>query len=396
MSETKGDIIRDIKIAIIAHCCRTGGGLFGTLNLLKAMKNVVENERFLLICSAGYGFEDIELPANSESYVYADSHSPFARYWFEKYKLPKIVIDYNPDVIFGAANVGLSSVSSPQAIFVRQAYLFYDKTYYPQIPLKLQLRIAALKVQIKKALPNTDLILCQTDVVKQRFSEKYQYPEDKVKILRLPPPVEIRPESGLQTPSVIKRSSESFYVLVLTRYMPHRNPRLLIPICQKYAEQIRAKKIKFITTVETSHGFHARKFLRQIHENGFEDIIINVGDISRQELPAYYFFSDILWLPTTLETLGLAFLEAMTMGVPILAPDIDFAHYVCGNAAIFYNPWKYDSIFEKIVMLRDKSALREDLVKQGKSQLCDRSRFAEDWEEVAADLIQHLRFLAKR
>ena len=69
-----------IKIAIIAHACRGGGGLFQTANLLKALKNVAQDEQFLLVCSAGYGFEEIRLPDNSELFVYKGKHNPLERY----------------------------------------------------------------------------------------------------------------------------------------------------------------------------------------------------------------------------------------------------------------------------------------------------------------------------
>ena len=59
-----------IKIAIIAHACRGGGGLFQTANLLKALKNVTEDEQFMIVCPAGCGYEEIELPANSKLFVY--------------------------------------------------------------------------------------------------------------------------------------------------------------------------------------------------------------------------------------------------------------------------------------------------------------------------------------
>jgi glycosyltransferase involved in cell wall biosynthesis len=387
--------MKNIKIAFIAHCCRTGGGLFGTLNLLRAMKSVAHDMRFLLIYSTGYGYEDIELPAGSEKFAYRGSHRPIARYWFEKSKLPKIIKDYNADVIFGAANVGLSSISIPQAVFVRQAYLFYDKKYYPQIHLKLQLRIAALKWQTRKMLPFTNRIYVQTPIAKHRFSEKYHYPESQIKVLTLPTPAEIYPIEGVESPAVFDKSSGNFYILALTRYMPHRNPSVLIPLCRKHGNQIRERKIKFITTVELEGNRRVGTFLKNISKYHLEDIIINVGSLSRQGVVKYFSHSQAFWMPTTLETLGLPFLEAMTMGVPILAPDIDFARYVCGEAAVFYDPWDINSVFEKIMLLRQDSALRKTLAEQGKVELADRTRFSANWEEVADDILRELRELAQ-
>lgn len=331
--------MKKIKIAIIAHACRAGGGLIGTLDLLRALKNVSQKEQFLLVCSAGYGYEDIELPVNTEYFVYTGGHSLPERYWFEHIKLPKIVERYGPDVIFAAGNIGLTEPSVPQAVFIRQAYLFYEMKYYPQIDWRLRLRMAALKVKVRKSLRRTNLVFCQTPVVRKRFSEEFNYPEKQISIVRFPAPAKVKPREKLVAPVVFDRSSKDFYILVLTRYMPHRNPGVLIPFCMRYGKELRSRGIKFITTVGDSVYRRAGAFLRDISRHNLGDIIVNVGSLSREDVLRFFTYSDVLWMPTTLETLCLPYLEAMAMGVPILAPDLDFARYVCGSAALFYDPW---------------------------------------------------------
>ncbi len=382
-----------IKIAVIAYACRRGGGLFQTINLLKALKNVTEDEQFMIVCPAGCGYEEIELPANSKLFVYKGSHSPL-RYWFELHTLPKIVRNYKPDVIFGPANVGLTNPPVPQALFMRNAYFFYDKKHYPDMNLRTRLRIASLRPQIRKCVSVTDLIFCQTPVVKRRFCEKYHYPEGQIRILGFPPPKEITPITGSEAPSVFDRSSDNFYILLLTPYIPHRNPGVLIPLCRRYGVQIRQKQIKFITTVQVKDHPRAGAFLKEISRQHLEDVIINVGPLSRKDVARYLCCSDLLWLPTLLECLPTSYLEAMSVGVPILAPNLDFANYVCGDAAVYYNPWDVDSMFEKIMLLRENQEISQTLMSKGKLQLQDSKKFPQSWEEVAATTLRELRKLA--
>jgi len=387
--------MRKIRIAVIAHYCRIGGTLTGTLNLLKALKNVVQNEQFLLVCSAGCGYQDIDLPANTEIFVYEGLHSPLSRYRFERVILPKLVGRYGPDVIFGTANVGLPNPVSPQALLMQQAYLLYDKSHYPDIHLRLRVRIAALRAQVKNSLRATDLVLCQTPVVKRRFANRFGYPESKIRILRWAPPAEIGPASADGLPSTLDNDADSLHVLLLTRFMPHRNPGTLIPLCLRYGKELRTKRVRFTTTIEPKDDPHAARFLRNISDKCLDDLIINVGSLSRADVVKYYANSHVLWLPTTLETLCLPFLEAMSIGVPILAPDLDFARYVCGDAAIFYDPWDMESMFSKILLLRDDPPLRRQLIEKGRAELGNRDKFAANWDEVAADVLRYLRLLAE-
>jgi len=387
--------MKKLKIAIIAHACRAGGGLIGTLDLLRALKNVAQKERFLLVCSANYGYEDIELPADSEFFVYKGGHSLIERYWFETITLPRIVEGFSPNVIFGAGNTGLVKPKVPQAIFIQQAYLLYDKRYYSDIHFLLKLRMELLRRQIEKSLAATNIVFTQTPIVGQRFSKRFNYPQDNINLLRWPVPEGIKPSANLQVPSVIQKSPEGFYVLVMTRHMPHRNPDILIPLCTRYGREIRSRGIRFITTIEAAEGYRARRFLKGISKNHLEDIIINVGSLSREEVLKYFTYSDVLWMPTTLETLCLPYLEAMVMGVPILAPDIDFARYVCGKAALFYDPWDIESLFSKVMLIREDACLKEQLGQMGKMELGNKKKFSENWDEAASDVLMALRGLAE-
>jgi glycosyltransferase involved in cell wall biosynthesis len=384
-----------MRIVIIAHSCRMGGGLIGTVNILKAFKNVAQDEQFFVVCPADCGYEKIELPRGSELFVYKGSHSPMRRYWFEAVELPKVVKKYKPDVVFGPGNAGLTNPGVPQALFIRQGWLIYDKKHYPDMSLWLKVRLAALKSQVKKSLPATDLIFCQTPVVKRRFSKKYRYPENQIEILRFPPPMEITTKPDAEIPSFLDKSSGNFYVLLLTRYLPHRNPNILMPLCQRYGSQIREKRIRFITTIEENDDPQAGIFLKNISKYGLEDVVINVGQLSRGDVSRYFSYIDVLWLPTLVETLCLPYLEAMNCGVPILAPDLDFARYVCGEAASFYDPWNLESIYDKIVSLRENPSLCKELSAKGKTNLTDRERFASDWTEVASDVLVSFRKLLR-
>jgi glycosyltransferase involved in cell wall biosynthesis len=386
------------KIAIIAHGCRTGGTLVSTPNLLRAIKNVAEHEEILLVCSEGCGYEQIELPSGSRRYIYKWGHSPVVRQWFERVTLPKIIDAYNPDVIFGPGNIGLTKPKAPQAILIRIAYLFYDrKKYYPNATIKERMRLAALRNQVKTSLVNgTNLVFVQTPVVRERVAAAFDYPITQIKVLRLPPPADIRFPSDDAVPSVFRSGENDFNILIMTPYMTHRNPDVLIPLCRNYCRQLREQHIRFITTITSGEHRYAERFLKNISRYGFEDIILNVGELSRSEVTKYLTNSQLLWLPTMIETLCFPFLEAMALGTSVMAPDLDFARYVCGNAAIFYDPWDIDSIFRDIMLVRENAALRKELVEKGKAQLGDRKIFAGSWEETATDLIHELRTLAEQ
>lgn len=383
-----------IRIAIIALPCRTGGGLVGTKNILRAWSEINQDDSFLVIAPPNCGYENIALNSQFQLYIYKGSHAPWARYWFEEKVMPKIVNDFSADVILGIGNIGLTKTKTPQALFIRQACLFYPQTHFSDISFRSRLRLAALKHQVKKSLPDTNILLVQTPIVRKRLADEFEFAEDKIHVIRFAKPDEIDDGQKIDCPSVISESPESFFFFALTPYYPHRNPGDLLPLCKKYKKQIRARGVKFITTVNKSDHPKAGKYIQSIKKLGLEDIIINVGFLSRSDVCSFMNFSHCLWMPTLVETLGIPYIEAMNCDLPILTPNVDFAHYVCGDAAAYYEPWNIDSLFNKIILIRDNQQFRENLIAQANIERQDETKFARNWREVANDIQIRLKEIA--
>ena len=68
----------------------------------------------------------------------------------------------------------------------------------------------------------------------------------------------------------------------------------------------------------------------------------------------------------------------------------------CDDAALYYDPWDVDSIFEAIKLLRNDQELRDKLVKNGKTQIANEQKFSHDWKEVANKVLTQLRNIAKK
>ena len=115
-----------------------------------------------------------------------------------------------------------------------------------------------------------------------------------------------------------------------------------------------------------------------------------MGPLKEGELAGYFLNADALFFPSLLESFSATYLEAMHFGLPILTSDLDFARYICGDAALYFNPWNPSDIIEKICILRDNNNLRKKLVDEGRQRI---SSFFKSWEEIIADLISDLESL---
>ena len=80
----------------------------------------------------------------------------------------------------------------------------------------------------------------------------------------------------------------------------------------------------------------------------------------------------------------------MHFGVPILTTDLDFARYICGDAAAYYDPGRQESFMETFLTLKSDGDLCKKLVEAGHRQL---NKFSHNWIDMAKMAINELTHL---
>jgi glycosyltransferase involved in cell wall biosynthesis len=76
----------------------------------------------------------------------------------------------------------------------------------------------------------------------------------------------------------------------------------------------------------------------------------------------------MLVMPSLVETVGLPMLEAMSLGLPVLAADRPYAHDICQDAAWFFDPLSSADFAAKSARLLLDPSLRNDLAVKGRAR----------------------------
>ena len=66
-----------------------------------------------------------------------------------------------------------------------------------------------------------------------------------------------------------------------------------------------------------------------------------------------------------------------------LISDLDFAHDVCGDAAVYFDPWRSQSVRDAIVHLKSHPELGQALAAKGKMRL---QTVFKSWDGIAEDV----------
>lgn len=91
-------------------------------------------------------------------------------------------------------------------------------------------------------------------------------------------------------------------------------------------------------TLTTNRGDRLQKRTLQDLFAHASPLVDFVGAVSRADLPTLYGHHDALLFPSRFESFGLPLLEAMVMGMPIVATDEEWAREICGAAARYAPP----------------------------------------------------------
>ena len=119
---------------------------------------------------------------------------------------------------------------------------------------------------------------------------------------------------------------------------------------------------------------------RQVLRDGLSDVVF-VGGKSQEELPRYYKTADVFCSPATgLESFGIVLLEAMAVGKPIVATDIEgYASVLThGREGLMVPPRDVDQLAGALIRFMKDEKLRREMGQRG---LLTARNYS--WERVA-------------
>lgn len=115
---------------------------------------------------------------------------------------------------------------------------------------------------------------------------------------------------------------------------------------------------------------------------GNDPRIVRHGTLGPDAMIARYRACDALVFPSLQESYGLPLVEAMFLGLPVLAANLPYAHALCGDGAIYFDPNDPGALVAAIQTLRARldASWRPDWTTQ-------LAAIPRDWDEVARRML---------
>lgn len=180
-------------------------------------------------------------------------------------------------------------------------------------------------------------------------------------------------------------AKSDFVLLWLGIFMPHRRLEDAIEAVSRLKSQGFAVKL-LLAGSDRSFPEYFNSLKALAAQVGVSYDITFAGKVADEEIQDFYCASDVFLFPNENQTWGLAVLEAMSCGTPVLVSQGAAVHEVLtdGENALLFPPRNPDALAARIHELATQPALRARIAQQGMELV--RTKF--NWEQFARQIEQ--------
>ena len=231
---------------------------------------------------------------------------------------------------------------------------------------------AAMRYRVSRAifranLPRVAEILVQTSSMRDMLIATYPIAPEHVHIVAQPPP-EWLLKTQLRRTARVKATDARLRLFYPAAGYPHKNHRLL---ARATGPRWSATIAQALLTVPAKHNPQPGSAWIEC-----------VNRLQPDAMLRAYAQADALLFLSKAESFGLPLVEAMWIGLPVVAPDLPYARALCGNSAIYFDPDDDSSLFEALAQLRARLDVGWWPDWSGQLAAIPRS-----WSEVAARMV---------
>jgi glycosyltransferase involved in cell wall biosynthesis len=354
-----------MKLFVNTTNLKQGGSLQVSASVISEFVNFTEHEYHIFLSPQLAAILDkAAFPANFHFYDFSfNPISSVSSLLSFRWKMNSYERQLKPDFVLTIFGPALWKPKAPHLLGFANGLYLYDKSKFIQeiwlnTPLKrlyFYTRRSILLGQLKK---EATLLWTETGFAQGEISKALSFPKERIAVISntYGPAYEAYPKRDRQA-----QSGQPFTFLYLTADYPHKNLDLfntLLPILKE-----RGVNCRFRLTL-LPEVFKARF-------PGYQDepMLENIGPLPPDKGPEAYDVADALFFPSFIETFSANYPEAMVMRRPILTSDLPFAHDICMDAALYFDPFNPNDAASAIEKLVNDAGLRDDLVNKGLQRL---------------------------
>ena len=378
-----------MKILInVVNARNVGGGLQVVHNFLlgtqKIPRSDVEWYYAVSEClDTVYLNDEFKANAKGRYHVYPNQPDFFHTYRTVQNKLMQLEEEINPDVIYTILGPCYNFFKHREVIRFVHPWIVTSNPYaWSTLPFKTKVRMKLHIVLLKKLVNRVKYIVTQTEAVKNGLICKLGKVPDSIRVVNNVLPAVYASRDN--TPIV----EESGWVEIpAVGSGEHKNLDIIPEVLKELEDTYGIKNYRFHITLPKSSPV-LPIIETKIKELGYQDRVVNHGNLKQQDLAILYRKCKISYLPSVLEVFSASTIESMYFQLPTVATDLFFNTEVFGDSCLYYTPKNAKEAAKQIVKAVTDEKLRKELQEKMKIQIKKFSSFDKYYNDTVDFLIE--------
>lgn len=353
-----------MKVMVDASVCSKGGGVQVALALIK---NIILDSEFEIVFVASPQI-DSQLTEDQKSkikYYYLEINENIFGKRRQGKRLLEIEKIHSPDLVFVVFGPSywrpkaktLQGFALPLMVYPETR----DKVYNSKkIEFFYQKILNYYKAKLVRK--NSDYIVVETSAFKQRVHDYLKIDLSKIFVV----------ENSFNPNFLLERIGEDqaidlINIFIPTAYYPHKNLEILVETAFILYER-NQNNIKFNFLIDET-SVEWEKIILDAKLKGVAHYFHTYGSVKNSEMAGLYASTDFVLLPTVAEASTAVYPESFISKKVLLTSKIDFALELCGDAAVYFDPYDAEDIAEKIISILLDTNLQQTLIEKGLKQV---------------------------
>lgn len=223
-----------------------------------------------------------------------------------------------PDVIFSLNNTGEQYDGARQIVYYHQPLPLYK--YHFSLFNENERSVALFKLYfpwfVKQSLKHTDTLIVQTDIIRQLFAQRFNFPVSKIELAF--PDVE---KVDISRTAIYKFENGYYHFVYPATFVGYKEHITIARALKTLIGNGVLNQIKIHLTIK---GGEIPKLEDEINTFGLRQNFVFHGPMPHDQLLSMYKAADGLLFPSVIETIGLPLLEGAAFGLPVLANDLEY------------------------------------------------------------------------
>jgi glycosyltransferase involved in cell wall biosynthesis len=355
-----------------------GGGALENIKvlLLRLAKDNPQDE-IVIVCNQESKLNELEIISNITIVNPKEFfHKELTRLYLGFWGLKKLVKELGPDIVWSMNLGSYVKLNAINILSVNNSHQVYPLAYTQSHP-KSRLSVIIMRFFFRLSLKVADRVITQTEVIKSYIERLAPNKNISVisKVVENIEDIKEKPIPSDVMAKLLKIKSKVKMLYVATNYH-HKNHKVIIDATVLLVKE--KKNVCLILSLTEQEvidigGDAAANLIDSNH-------ICCVGWVNKEWLKPLYDFTNLCLMPSILESLSSAHLEAMAWGVPQISSDLEFARETCRDASLYCSPFNAQEWCDAIVKLINTPELSQKLMNKGYKRIND---FPKNWHQVA-------------